>query len=499
MPLYCNDNSLASDVRALDIFDDETMEEDLFIDGFLDTLSFDDMPKRTIPIKSILGLLESIGAFTILDQDFYKRTNPFVKRNILDLPVWEFHGCHEPERWIIGGHLFWNHMDRNVFVCKNSNINSYLNLEQETLFTALDELTPQIRALFPNASIIDNILNTTNVKKLLALFENFTVQQRRIGVMLHAWRQWNRLEVRMLLPFYYIERNIFAKPAEQAAIEEQFGALSPDAAEKFQQNHAISDKVGFGDFRIELDYAAYLDDTFSFRVGGFLTVPTAFAISKGIQGSNFLTNLKQPPFDLQSLFDLIPDDFDIDSITPEELQQAQEIVIGDVCKKKNGFLLGALDRLNAILLESSLGNHQHFGIGFMVRSRSLLSNFLDEFEWAERISFNNRLSVEFLLPSTETRFFIRRNLASDFSSRDFSSDNEMVQDDNLQFIQEELVNKFYPFAVNTRVNPGAILRWTSRWCFCGDVWDITIGSDFWLQTREKFTMFIMNKLFFSHF
>lgn len=480
----------SNDMRTMDIFDDvNSLEDDLLIDGFLDSISLHDAPIRQIPVKSILGLLEDIGAFSLLDQDFYKQTNPFVKRSLLDLPVWEFHGCQEPEQWIVGFHLFWNHMDRSVFCCKSTNINSYLDLELETLFTALDELTPQIKALFPNASLVDDILNTTNVKQLLGLFENFTVQQRRTGIMLHAWRQWSRIEIRMLLPFYYLERNIFAKPAEQAAIEEQFGALDPDEAENFQKNHAISDKVGIGDFRFECDYAAFFTETFAFRIGGFVTVPTAFAITKGIKGSDFLTNLQQPTFDLQSLFDLIPEDFNIDSITPQDLERAKEIVIGDVCKNRTGFFLGALNRLNAILLETKLGNDQHFGIGFLFRSRALLSSLLDEYEWADRISFNNRLSVEYLAPSTETRFFIRRNQLSDFTSRDFASDNETIQEDNLQFIQEELVNKFYPFAVKTNVQPGLIIHWTSRWCISGTVWDITIGTDFWLQTREKFNSF----------
>jgi hypothetical protein len=474
----------------MDIFDSiENFEDHLMLDDFLDSVSFDTFAKRAIPVESILGLLQSIGAFQILEQDFYKRTNPFVQRSLLDLPIWEFHECEEPTHWIVGFHIFWNHMDRSVFCCKSTSINSYLDLELETLFTALDELTPQIKALFPNASIIDDILNTTNVKNLLTLFENFTVQQRRVGVMLHAWRQWNRAEIRMLLPFYYLERNIFATPEEQNAIEDQFGALDPETARKFQENHAISDKAGFGDFRFECDYAFYRSDNFTFRVGGLITLPTAFAISKGIKGTDFLTCLKQPTFDLQALFDLIPEDFNIDSITPEQREQAYLMVIGDICKNKNGFFLGALDRLNALLLESPLGNHRSVGIGLLIRSRTYLSAFLDEFEWAQHISYNNRLSVEYLTPTTYTRFFARRNTPSDFANRDFNSEDPIVQQDNLKFIESELVNKFYPFAVQTRVQPGVILRWTSQWCFSGQIWDISIGSDVWIQTKEKFKDF----------
>ncbi len=487
---FTDNTQEANDSRVMDIFDDiDLLEESMAIDGFLDTVSFDEMPTRAIEVRSILGLLEDVGAFTILDQDFYRRTNPFVQRNILDLPLWELHSCAEPNRWIFGAHLFWNHMDRSVFICKNTNICSYLDLDQTTLFAKLDELSPFIKASFPNASIIEDVLDTTTITRLISLFRNFTAQQRRIGIMLHAWRQWNRLELRMLLPFYYIQRNIFARPAEQSAIEAQFGAIDADEQEAFEKNHAISDKVGFGDFRLELDYAFYKSDTFAFRAGGLITLPIAFAVSKEIKGTSFSDCTDQPTFNLQSLFDLIPEDFDPDSVTDEDKQTAKEIIIGDICKNKNGLLLGALDRLHAILLDTKLGNNQHLGIGLFLRSRTSLSSLLDEFDWAARISFNNRLSVEYLAPAIETRFFIRRNLASDFSARDFTSDNEIIQEDNLQFIQTEIVNKFYPFAIKTRIQPGAILRWTSRWCFSGKVWDLSIGSDIWIQTQESFKSF----------
>ncbi len=475
------------------IFDTvENLEDSMSLDteDFFAMVSLDDVANRAITLDGILELLNDMGAFSILDVDFYKRTNPFAKRNVLDLHVWELHGCREPERWIVGVNFFWNHMDRSVFTCKSTNIDSYINFDQTTLFEKLNELSPELKAAFPEVSLIDTLLDQTNVDNLLALFRTFTVQQRRVGAMLHAWRQWQRFELRMLLPIYYIERNIFTGPAEQTALEAQFGALDPDSQEKFEKNHAVSDKLGLGDFRLEVDYAAYKTDDFTLRVGAFTTIPTAVAFKTGIKGSSFLdANKTQPTFDLQALFNIIPEDFDFSSMTDAEIQQVKDIVIGDICKNKNGFFLGVLDRLNAMLIDTKLGNDQHIGLGFMLRSRTLLSSFLYQFEWAKRFSFNNRISLEYLVPANETRFFAYRNKASDFSSRDFESSDPAVQEANLTFIETELVNKFYPYAVKTKVQPGVIFRWVSRYCYCGEIWDITAGSDFWLQTQEKFNSF----------
>lgn len=457
------------------------------IDEFLDTVSLDGNMSRKIEVKSILELLEEVGAFSILDQDFYKRTNPFAQRNVLDLSLWELHGCTLPTHWIVGAQLFWNHMDRSVFACKSTNIDTYINFDQTFLFDKLNELKPDIKPLFPNASLIDDLLDRTNINRLLALFRNFTVQQRKVGAILHAWRRWKRVEIRMLLPLYYIERNWFARPAEQVALEEEFGAVDQDTQEKMQKNYLVSDKFGLGDFRFEADYAAYVSDDFIFRVGALTTIPTAVAFTKGILGSSFIEDNKtQPTFDLQAIFDLIPDNFDVNSITEADKQKAVDLIVGDVCKNKNGFLLGALSRMSAMLLDTKLGNDGHLGFGIFVRARTLLSSFLYQVEWAHRFSFNNKLSVEYLLPANETRFFAYRNRLSDFTSRDFSSNDPAIQEANLKFIETELVNKFYPFAVRTKVQPGFIFRWVSRYCWCGEVWDLALGSDLWVQAREKF-------------
>ncbi len=480
-------------LRLLDTFDDIDSFEDsitMDMDDFFDTVSLDAHAHRSIEIASLLGLLEAIGAFTILDQDFYLRTNPFAQRSLLDMPLWEIHGCAEPNQWIVGAHAFWNHMDRSVYAGTSTNIDSYINFTQTTLFETLNNLPGEIKALLPDPSLIDDILNQTNIDRLLTLFRNFTVQQRRTGVMFHAWRQWNYCEIRMLLPFYYIERNMFARPEEQAALEAEFGALDPDTQELFQKNYLISDKIGFGDFRFEADYALYKSENFTFRAGAFTTLPIAFALKDGIQGSSFVkNNLTQPTFDLQSLFDLIPDDFNVSSITPADLETAYNIVIGDTCKRKNGFFLGMLDRLSAMLLDTKLGNDQHLGIGFLVRAHLSLRTLMYQQEWAKRISFDNRFSVELLAPADETRFFVYRNKASDFSSRDFDSEDTEEQAANLAFIETELVNKFYPFAVCTKVQPGVTLRWLSKCSYCGDVWDITGGVDLWGQTEETFNAF----------
>lgn len=492
IPYIAATNAL-NEGRVWDIFDDPSIEEDLMIDGFLDTVSLDNIV-RAIPIHDILGLLDDIGVTSLLDTNFYLRTNPFAIRPILDLPVFEIHQCYNPNKWVFGAQVFWNHMDRSVFACNSTNISSYINLNQTTLFEKLKELTPLIQSQFPDAGKIEDLLGSTDFDKILELFGGFTVQQRRIGLMFNLWRQWYRTEMRILLPLYYIERNIFTSPDKQEQLEQMFGALDDASQAQFEKYHAVSDKVGFGATRIELDYAFYKTETINIRLGGFTDLPTAFAIAKGLKGTSF-NDCKQPTIDLKALFDLIPD---VSNITDAAKQQALAILVGDLCRNQNGFLIGALDRLDALLLEAPLGYQHHLGLGALFRTQASLDSMLEEFEWSKRINFNTRISLEWFTPANERRFFIKRITAEDFANIDFSSSDPIIQQSNLEFLEQEIVDKFYPYSITTNVQPGIIFHMTNRWCFCGDVWDINIGSDFWLQTQEKFKKVCASSSLLSH-
>jgi len=68
-------NDVSNDSRGIDIFDDqnsfEAAMEDLDIEDFINTVDTAATPRK-IEVKSILELLDEVGAFSVLDQDFYK-------------------------------------------------------------------------------------------------------------------------------------------------------------------------------------------------------------------------------------------------------------------------------------------------------------------------------------------------------------------------------------------------------------------------------------------
>jgi hypothetical protein len=497
------------DARLEDFFDNPSFEEDLFINEFLDSIPLDaQMGVRAISPSDLFTLLDALNIDPSLETDFYKRTNPFVVRSLLDLPIFEIHRCNNPGDWILGGQLFWNHTNRSVFNCESTNINSYLNLNFETLIDIMRMAIDQPQ--FSDQSIaqeLSSILSTTDFDTIFNIISSFTVEQRRTGIMFQAWRQWHRGELRLMLPLYYLERNIFTTPENQSALQQQFSqvGLTPneESQNRFEKNHAISDKVGLGDLRIEADYYAYKTETTAIGLGVMATLPTWVDFAEGLRGTSFdkprkcdlsmtttlvvqqvpCTTLPQPVLDLQAdLLDFITINGNTPSIS--DIDTVQSLLLGDLCRN-TGFLLGALDRLNAILLETPLGNYRHVGIGPLIRIETSLAALLDEYEWASRITFNYRLSAEFFTPAQETRFFVHRNSPAEFAAHDFTNTDPIVAQANLVFLSQELVNQLYPYGFKVRVQPGPLLRSTSRWCFSGKVWDINLGSDMWFQLKEK--------------
>ncbi len=295
-----------------------------------------------------------------------------------------------------------------------------------------------------------------------------TVQERQGGFMFHLMKEWRNTTFRLLTPIFYYERNFFLTDEEREAVEAEFGALEEDEQEAFQKAHFISDRGGIGDTRIEIDWDAIQRPSFSLRAGGQITIPTAFTWIKRLKGSTFPKPSTFPIFDFDELFELA------EQQTEENTQKAFTLI--------SDFMLGSLDRLAANLLDTKLGNNGHLGIGAYIRGKTKLSSFIKA-PWAQRITFTNRISVEFLAPANEKRFFINKINEKEFE-RNFEDNDKSVE--NLTFLEQKFIEKFFLRAFDTKIRPGIIFRWTSKAHYQGRKWGWNLGSDLWVQDKETF-------------
>jgi hypothetical protein len=57
--------------------------------------------------------------------------------------------------------------------------------------------------------------------------------------------------------------------------------------------------------------------------------------------------------------------------------------------------------------------------------------------------------------------------------------------DNLLFLEQEFADRIYLRAFDTTIRPGMIFRWSSKINYEKNNWEFRIGSDIWVQTKEK--------------
>ena len=452
-------------IHFLDDFDDPFSfdDDDPLISEFLDTVGAEILTRQVPPFEIVTFLVTKLGAIELLQEDLFLHTNPLNKRSMLDEPIFVPDRATFPGKWVVGAHVFAWKMDRANFTKNSTNLSSYLALTQPTLIERLQNTAGKLKDLFQDPQF--NI----DIEKVFSLFKNMTIEERRGGFMFHMMRVWHDTTLRIFTPVYYFERNFFLTEKEQEAVEAEFGALEQEEQERFQKAHFISDKFGLGDTRLELNWQLVQRPSFSLVVGGQATIPTAFTWGDRLKGSSFRKPSTFPIFDFDNLFELAEDQ------TEEKVEKAFELL--------KDFFLGALDRISANLLDTKLGNDGHLGIGIFMRGKTPLTSFINR-SWAHRITLTNRISIEYLAPAHAKRFFVNKINEKEFEERNFDKPDEA--EDNLTFLEEKFVEKFFLRAFNTKIQPGIIFRWTSKAHHQGRVWGWALGSDLWVQDKEKF-------------
>lgn len=474
-----------TDLKDRDSFDDllTYVDNDVGVNNLISNSS--NTIVRQIPKSDVIILLNEIGFFGLLEENIFLRSNNLKTRSLLDYP--EFTPFSQREKRAVYVDLFFNQTSRLFFNRNSSNICSYLAVTQPSFISTVQTIIENVKNLSEGITI-----DTDAILRLLSLFQTFTEQERRLGLMLGGQFTCNRWHFNIYAPWYYLERNHFVDQNIQNNIEELMADIIQDAtgitqltpeemalAEKrkneFIDNHLICDKFGIGDTRIYVDYPIIKKHKMWTRVGFLATIPTAFAFKKGIRGTSLSRAINRPTFDLVAL---------VDGFTaPVKSVSQQAFDVG----------IAALDNLGAMILDTPLGNGGHFGIGLFGRNRSPLSNFI-KFDWARRIVMRSFISLEYQFAATEWRSFRVPVNEALFNARNLTeTDDPLVVNSNFDFIVNQLTDRLFPIALQTRVNPGVIFRWTSHMCYEGDTCGFTLGTDTYVRNKEKFSSINANR------
>jgi len=459
----CISNSLSADFLS------DYMQDDCqFIDK-IDDESFDLMEAQSkcgcplsltstfVDPATIVDILNGFGIIDLLKQSFFKRANTLAWRNPLDYTLVERVPYHQEEPWRAGLFIWADKTPNCNYTKSGTQLKDYLALFEETVIQAIEEG-------FKNQDVL-----TFDPRVIFEVVQDMRIEDRTAGFMLYGMRQWEKLQLRIYAPLYYHERNFFLTETQLDTIKFELNQSSDDS---FRQEHAISDRFGLGDTRIEAAFTVCEKPAINCYAGVQFTLPTAFTMFKGWNGTLFPKPCCYPevPFDVvwQAVIDAING-----TITQVQILRVQAIA--------EAFFLGATDRLAANLLDPQLGNGGHIGLGGFACTESPIYEFCAR-DTIFKGSWINRWYLEFLLPNTQKRFFIAKHNAALFDEHDFTNNDEAAE--NLLFLQNEIVNKFNLIAFNTYVQPQAIFRWTSMINHASDALNVYYGANFWVQGHD---------------
>ncbi len=445
--------------------------------AFLEENEFTFVRKSFTP-KETVEILYDMNIVSILEENLFLRTNPLNKRDIIDLPIGMLNKSYSRGDWVIGFDLFLNKTDRSFFSQCSDGICSYLALTKESFLAKLDAAAKKV-AEFNNEFDFDPA-------DVLLLFANATIQERRAGFLVHGKKSFGNWSFAWKIPFYYLESNYWFTEEEQDAIEEELGATTEEEQERLQDNHLISDKLGFGDLRIRLTHPGLSHGVFSVRVGLMATLPISLAFAKGVIGNHYKAKCdRRSDANLKDLIGYHLDEI-LDMAIEDELQSEDEAY-----RALRYLSYETLDNLSANLLDTPLGNGRHLGIGVCMESKTPLGAFLDR-NWADKIFYKGFMSFEYLFPATEMRFFseyiderlFRIRHFEDYDNPGINIDESRAQSD-MEFLEQQLINKLMPYHFETRVHPGIVFRWTGVFVYESKRFGMHLGTDMWIKSKER--------------
>lgn len=409
-----------------------------------------DVITRSNSSSTTVSFLQQLGMQNILRNPLYLRTSPIMRMPLLDLPMFQVFVKFEPVQQF-ELYPFYSQTYSEHFYKNHDTINKYLAFQDPVFLVALDAAEKQFSG--PDASI--------DVPGLISLFHGLKVQERRTGFMGQYIRGFEDWAILVRMPLYYQEHNLYLTPAEQAAINENpfFKQFTGDDYMEFARQHLIADAFGIGDMRINIECFTHESDIYQWGGGLRFTIPTGCAFKKGLFGSSFPNNAPSPYFD-----------FDADFFEIIFSQGVNDQVMQNLANYGESIL----DRLSTILLNESMGNIHHFGLGVTSHGTMIFSSW---------ISLGSLTQVEILTPGKEDRFFYLNPDTQSYNSFDWSDPTAQVNQ-KLDYFNDQLQRKFFPPMYRCTVFPGFILQNTTALTFEFPTWTGIIGSDLWFQTPE---------------
>lgn len=400
----------------------------------------------TSPSSAIENLFV-LNLMGFVEQPFYRHTYFPSKRDVLDLPSLF---PYTPLRSNIDFTFFYNRTLKLNFTKTGNTIND---------FTTIGELGDLIQALPAN------LLPDDTIPLYLQQIRNVFAEERRVGFIFDGFKRTdNGFIFGFRLPFYYLERNWNLPPQNQkrmkelAAIGDGANTTAAPQDQSAYYHLVINDALGFGDMRFIFGCLALETDRFKTVLGADITVPSAFAIQRGVIGSNMSKAYTPQELELIAIFDEV-------LASPPNIQYATDVAID--------FGKNALIQLGAIALKPFLGMEKNTG----------LSLFWDQHvDGVRGIRYFSRIRLAWYIPQTQNHFFVFNKNPNDFTESALQADPAL----GLEFVEQNILYNYFPLKAPTKMRTRTMLEVIGGINFdITNNWEFWIAMDYWSLQRDR--------------
>ena len=414
-------------------------------------------------VDAITAYTNVIKLNNVVSNSVYLKTNPINDRRLESLPIFNiYHSDKLNEDFLFNGYLLYNQTSEQLFTASNPNLGAYLLLSTDDLINKLDSEIVRIQ-----------------LPPILELFQNAKVQERRLGLLFQLFKNYGRWSIEATLPLIYQERNFFFSDSEQSIINLEFSKVTGSTSSKINQDyfkqHAVSDQIGFGDVKIKAGCRLFSSEQLKLKIGTIVTIPSSFSLKKGLIGSDFRKTLAVPTIDLRQVYNWISE---IKNDINVEQNSSDFTAFG------TDFLLKALHRLDAIVLDQSLGNRHHFALGGFYDAKIILNANVACIATGELL---------YAIPKKELRFFNQRKNPADFTTAALydevnalsGADQEALAKIKVDFLNTNAVTSMFPTAAWATVKPRANLQFSIGPQFEIGAYLLHFGYNYWHSCQEQ--------------
>lgn len=420
-----------------------------------------ELPAGVNPVL-VVESMQNFKAIEMAELGTYQQTAIASKRDVLDLPALY---RTTPLSSVINLNIFLNSVAKLVYGEHGTSIDD---------LTTLADINSVLGGLDKTWITIKN--SGLTAPDMIDLLRDAYAQEWRVGGLLDLFKRLeNDVIIGLRLPIYYLLRHWNMPLSNRRRLMQIGASLTSNTAAPSKDTdyfpYVINDAIGLGDARLT---AAWVLPDSCDRVttvfGGDVTLPSSWAVKRGVLGNDMAAATEVQIIDLGQLY--------------EALFVSQPVNEAYIVSVFNDFGPNAVYQMGAVGLGTYLGMEKQAELGI----------FIDR-HFEERRGFRMFLRgrAAVLLPRTRSWYFNLKKNPADFNPDDYQTtedpEDPVVQaefQEKLEFLEVMISRGVFPIKAQAHFDARAMVHAMLGANFdISNNWEFFFGYDFWCLQGDQ--------------